>query len=99
MSVSLFHKCLECGKQVEDGQRGLQAHFDGANPLKVSGCCDAMTARAASHTIKELVGMKKLSAEFADQLRRARDTRKQVRASALREKRTLDESGSPFHVE
>ena len=99
MSVSLFHKCLECGKQVEGGQRGLQHHFDGANPIKVEDCCDAMTARAASHTIKELLDQKKLDSKDRERLSNARRARSSVRGIAARQGRTLNESGSPFHVE
>lgn len=99
MSVSLFHKCLECGKQVADGQRGLMHHYDGANPIKVDDCCDAMTARAANHTIKELLEQKKLDAKDKERLSNARRTRASVRGMAARQGRTLNESGSPFHVE
>ncbi len=99
MSVSLFHKCLECGKQVADGQRGLMHHYDGANPIKVTDCCDAMTARAASHTIQEILQMKKLEGKDLDKLFAARKARQQVREAAAKAGRTLNEAGSPFHVE
>lgn len=99
MSIALQHVCLDCGKTVSNARRGLDNHFDGANPLKITDCCDAMTARAASHTIKELTDQKKLSAEAREMLTKARQTRRMVRSAAARAGRTLNESGSPFYVE
>ena len=99
MSTALQHICLECGKQVEGGQRGLLHHFDGANPIKVEDCCDAMTARAASHAIKELLEQKKLDSKDKERRMKARGTRLVVRNRAKSAGRTLNESGSPFHVE
>lgn len=99
MSTALRHICLDCGEDVPNGQRGLMHHFDGANPIKVEDCCDAMTARAASHTIKELLDQKKLDAKDKERLSNARRTRASVRGMAQRQGRTLNESGSPFHVE
>lgn len=99
MSTALGHICLDCGKQVLDGQRGLMHHYDGANPVKVEDCCDAMTARACNHAIKELLDQKKLDSKDRDRLSNARRTRASVRGMAARQGRTLNESGSPFHVE
>jgi hypothetical protein len=101
MSTSLLHKCLECGKyNIADGQRGLQHHFDGANPLKADDVvCDAMTARACNHLILELTQQKKLDEKDRDRLLIARRVRATVRNRAKSAGRTLVEAGSPFHVE
>ena len=100
MSTALQHICLECSKQVDDGQRGLQAHYDGANPLKADDVvCDAMTARACNHTILELTQQKHLDGKDKERLMKARGTRLVVRNRAKSAGRTLNESGSPFHVE
>jgi hypothetical protein len=100
MSVSRFHECLDCGKQVADGQRGLQRHFDGANPLKADDVvCDAMTARACNHLILELTLQKTRDEKDRERLSTARRVRATVRNRALSAKRNLIEAGSPLHVE
>lgn len=92
MSVAMFHLCLDCGKTVSGGARGLSNHYDGADPILFTReVCEGMTVRAMNRLLSELPHTK----ETRELRFKVRDNRAKLRAEAERQGRTINETGSP----